>query len=518
MQYGNVRVGQWLGSIVTGFFASIFLTQPLKVISLALLFMCFCRKQNNVEAFIEEEDPIADFTVSAEDARRKFPVRSEKNVFCLHCRLFVRLKANSVLARTRLDPQRPKREQTRLRQLRELRMKEIHSWFILRELFLLLLFLGALYAISFANRNVSEAHRIVNHLRHHFLDHDMFHAHNYSGAVQNKMYVFSNIRSINDYWSWIEKIFVPRVQEVLWSDGKQNRTFWLQHDRTNLMIGWPRLRQLRVKNGRNLSVKRFVLSSKTLLESCPKKVLSGHMEITDCQLGYKWYDEGRSPFGRGINHSALNSAPFKYKSAEELDGYPYSTSDATYTGGGYVYDMKTDETKRWTNTLRFLQEHQWIDRQTRAVFLTFGLYNANSNLFVYCSLLLEQLPGTGKLILRPSFQPFKLLQLYSGTDVIYCLIYLVLIIYYMNTEVRLFLEKRKTYMRQFWSYINWIIIVCSWMGAGVHFYREAERKRMGNALRSKPVDNPVSLQLFSYLDNFLTYLLGFCCFFGTIKM
>ena len=88
IQYGNVRVGQWLGSIVTGFFASIFLTQPLKVISLALLFMCFCRKKNRAEAFIEEEDPIADFTVSAEDVGRKFPVSSERNVSYFHSSLF----------------------------------------------------------------------------------------------------------------------------------------------------------------------------------------------------------------------------------------------------------------------------------------------------------------------------------------------------------------------------------------------------------------------------------------------
>lgn len=77
-QYGDVRTRQWLGSILTSFFASILLTQPLKVLSLAILFMCLCRKKSQGDAFIEQEDPIEDFTVSKEDAHRKTLVRKRK--------------------------------------------------------------------------------------------------------------------------------------------------------------------------------------------------------------------------------------------------------------------------------------------------------------------------------------------------------------------------------------------------------------------------------------------------------
>jgi len=74
VQYGDAETRQWLGSILTSFFASVLLTQPLKVLSLALLFMCFCRNKPQNDAFIEEEDPIEDFTVSTTDAHRKLPV------------------------------------------------------------------------------------------------------------------------------------------------------------------------------------------------------------------------------------------------------------------------------------------------------------------------------------------------------------------------------------------------------------------------------------------------------------
>jgi hypothetical protein len=74
VRIGNEKVQQWLGSILASFCASVLLTQPLKVLSLALLFMCLCRKKEQAEAFIEEEDPVEDFTVSTTDIHRKFAV------------------------------------------------------------------------------------------------------------------------------------------------------------------------------------------------------------------------------------------------------------------------------------------------------------------------------------------------------------------------------------------------------------------------------------------------------------
>lgn len=77
-QYGEARTQLWLGTIPTNFFASVLLAQPLKVLSLALLFMCLCRKKSQTDAFIEHEDPVEDFTISTSDAHRKFPVKKNR--------------------------------------------------------------------------------------------------------------------------------------------------------------------------------------------------------------------------------------------------------------------------------------------------------------------------------------------------------------------------------------------------------------------------------------------------------
>lgn len=121
------------------------------------------------------------------------------------------------------------------------------AWFILRELFLILLFLGVLYAITFANHDVSNARRIVKYLRGEFLEIDQagpLQGHEKTGEKTG--YIFDHIRTMDDYWKWLENIFVHRYLEINWRTTKEgDRELGVYH-----IIGIPILRQLRVKNGR----------------------------------------------------------------------------------------------------------------------------------------------------------------------------------------------------------------------------------------------------------------------------
>jgi hypothetical protein len=47
IEFGDLKSQKWLTSILTGFFSSILLTQPLKILSLAIFFACFCRNTND---------------------------------------------------------------------------------------------------------------------------------------------------------------------------------------------------------------------------------------------------------------------------------------------------------------------------------------------------------------------------------------------------------------------------------------------------------------------------------------
>lgn len=73
------------------------------------------------------------------------------------------------------------------------------------------------------------------------------------------------------------------------------------------------------------------------------------------------------------------------------------------------------------------------------------------------------------------------------------------------------------YFRDFWSYPVMGIVVCSWTGFGVYLWRMKEGNRVGALFKATNGYAYVNLQLAAYVNDVLTFLLGFCCFFGTIK-
>jgi hypothetical protein len=94
---------------------------------------------------------------------------------------------------------------------------------------------------------------------------------------------------------------------------------------------------------------------------------------------------------------------------------------------------------------------------------------------------------------------------------------MVFIIYYMQREIRSFFTRGMEYFRDFWSYPEIGIIACSWAGLGVYLWRLGEGNRVGDLFRETNGYAYINLQLASYVNDVLTFLLGFCCFFGTVK-
>ncbi len=94
---------------------------------------------------------------------------------------------------------------------------------------------------------------------------------------------------------------------------------------------------------------------------------------------------------------------------------------------------------------------------------------------------------------------------------------MVLIIYLMLIQFRLFLKLKLKYFYNFWSWIELGIIICSWMGVGIYVWRYHECSRIGHLFAQTNGYTFINLQLSTYINNFLTFLYGFCCFFGTIK-
>jgi hypothetical protein len=87
----------------------------------------------------------------------------------------------------------------------------------------------------------------------------------------------------------------------------------------------------------------------------------------------------------------------------------------------------------------------------------------------------------------------------------------------MWIEIQSLFSLKWSYFRQFWSYIEVGIIVCSWSSVGIYVWRYRESKRISSLFEKTNGYNYINLQFATYINDMLTFFYGFSCFFGTIK-
>ncbi len=94
---------------------------------------------------------------------------------------------------------------------------------------------------------------------------------------------------------------------------------------------------------------------------------------------------------------------------------------------------------------------------------------------------------------------------------------MLMIIYLMWIEIQLLIKLKWKYVYQFWSLIEIGIIICSWTSVGIYVWRYDECQRIGKLFEETNGYVYINLQLAAYVNDALTCLFGFCCFFGTIR-
>jgi hypothetical protein len=244
--------------------------------------------------------------------------------------------------------------------------------------------------------------------------------------------------------------------------------------------------------------------------------------MSECEDDYTFFNEENGSFEPGwinettqISNSSIAQS-FKYRSNKEFDTYVYVGDHGTYNGGGYVYELRGRLSDLQSN-LSQLHHLGWIDDRTRAIFIQISLYNPNAQLFTSVTLLTEFL-STGELIPQSRFEPFNFRLTFNSTFQLICaIVYVILIGYFMFNELQSFFILKLNYFRQFWSYIELGIILCSWASVGIYIQRYQEFKRIGNFFQQTNGYVYINLQLAVYVDDILTFLFSLCCFFGTIR-
>ena len=132
-----------------------------------------------------------------------------------------------------------------------------------------------------------------------------------------------------------------------------------------------------------------------------------------------------------------NLTSFNYSNSSVYNSYPYAGVYSSYVGGGFTYEL-TGNTTQIQADFQVMQQNNWIDRQTRAVFLEYPLYNANINLFAYCLVLFEFLP-TGTIVSSFRFDPINLLSLQQSVfsfSLIISIVYMCIVFVVSLNEIR----------------------------------------------------------------------------------
>uniref|UniRef100_A0A6I8NZB8 Polycystin 2 like 1, transient receptor potential cation channel n=1 Tax=Ornithorhynchus anatinus TaxID=9258 RepID=A0A6I8NZB8_ORNAN len=275
---------------------------------------------------------------------------------------------------------------------------------------------------------------------------------------------FQRISSMADFWGYAQG---PLLDSLYWTKWYNDRA--LDHSPQsfiyyeNLLLGLPRLRQLKVKNNSCVVHDDF------------KEDISGCYDV------YSPDKEEKEPFGR------LNGTAWTYHSEDELGGSSHWGRITSYSGGGYYLDL--GETREESaEALRVLKDQLWLDRGTRVVFVDFAVYNANINLFCVLRLVVE-FPATGGAV--PSWQ-IRTVKLIRYTDVwdffvVACeVVFCTFIFYYVVEEVLELRIHRLRYFSSVWNILDLLVILLSIVAVGFHIFRTVEVKHLMGKLLKEP--------------------------------
>ncbi|CAF3282231.1 unnamed protein product [Rotaria socialis] len=366
-------------------------------------------------------------------------------------------------------------------------------WKFCLELLCYLSFTVVIYVISCSSHNTDRYYQ-VQQLRLLFLNRG------------NATHDFSHIATIDEYWRWLKGSFIANLFPGDWYNGQSaNDSNGFISDKTNRLIGWATMRQLRIRP-----------------DTCPI-VNAVRNFIPHCFGSYTASNEEKRIFypGWSINEttqnysSSINEA-FTYQTGDKLDTYIYVGDQATYRTGGYVYEFRGSLSDLHQD-LTTLRELQWIDKQTRAVLIQLNLYTPNIPIFTSVVILVEILSSSG-IVPTARFDPFDVNNFGSIFQITVAVIYLIFIVYFMIVEVYTFICLKKSYFRRVWSYIEIGIISCSWASVGVHIWQVKETSRVTSLFHQTHGNAYLNIQLLAYLNDLFSLLLAFCCFFVTLKI
>ncbi|KAG4067829.1 hypothetical protein HA402_010515 [Bradysia odoriphaga] len=309
---------------------------------------------------------------------------------------------------------------------------------------------------------------------------------------------FEDICLIDDYWVYVNNVFLSGIYADVGRCDKdattnmEHRKFTVLKE--NLLMGPPRLKQLKVRN------------DSCIIDEIFKR------NFRECFGSYQHSLEDTLPFGPN------NGTPWTYHTSEELQDMFLSGNLHIYAGGGYYLDISDDSCKS-ESQIKELQDGGWITRGTRLVLLEFSLFNTNENLFCIVKLIAE-IPATGGIKTSFSIRTLKLLTFVNSENyfLMICeIIFLIMVCWYTMVEILELYNESWSYFKSVWNIVDMLIILISYGSFTFSVYR---LKYIGNKFDEymKFPDKYISLDVLAFCEEQYNNFIAICVFLVWIKI
>jgi hypothetical protein len=271
---------------------------------------------------------------------------------------------------------------------------------------------------------------------------------------------FRKVTSPGEWFDYMEQTFVPLTVPNQWYNGEPFSTEELGwpggHPEMYRLLGAVSVRQVRVLEG-TCSVHKELKAT-----------------VPTCYGDYSKGNEDRTDFGPVSD----GLKKYRYTSAAENGESSFRGQTTTYSGGGFQIKLpsraRNDTLAAALAAVKQLRDTTWIDRQTRAVFVDFNLYNPALDYMVVVKLVAE-FPSSGGALAKTYTRMVKAEHIYPRTWgtmalVLEC-VFLFLILVYMGLEVRLIRRMGfSAYFLRFWGIYDWMNFLLFWLAAGSRFH------------------------------------------------
>ncbi|KAL0235801.1 hypothetical protein GEMRC1_002383 [Eukaryota sp. GEM-RC1] len=245
---------------------------------------------------------------------------------------------------------------------------------------------------------------------------------------------FEDADTTRDMWTYLRSTFIDYVLvDTFYNDQPLPPQHAFNYVHTyNRILGGITLRTLRVKKN-----------------SCDVPDVFEDM-IDFCIPEFSEETEESEPYGPG--------GIWTWASSRELSGYSYMGFHNSYPGSGYKVDLPRNHTLAF-EYLQFLHDNLFIDRQTRAAFIDFTVYNTALNLFCIIRLAFEMPAGGGNFGVS-TFRTLKLFNYLRHEDFqrlgFEIAVVLFNIVYSLLGIRRMFKQGLSLYFSTFWHWFDWI--------------------------------------------------------------